>query len=83
MSAVGKILYTLVMNYSVHISVLLTHLHLSIPVNLHKVAKYFTSVEIAYEDVPVVLYADASSMHFTVQCFAEVRTEIHLNPRKY
>ena len=83
LSAISKKFDTLVVNYSVCISVLLTHLHLSIPVNRHEVAKYFTSVEIADVDVSVVLYPDASSMHFTVQCFAEVGTEVRLNPREH
>ena len=83
LSAISKKFDTLVVNHSVCISVLLTHLHLSIPVNWHEVAKYFTSVEIADVDVSVVLYPNASSMHFTVQCFAEVGTEVRLNPREH
>lgn len=59
---------------------LLAYLNLTVPVYLHKIAKNFTSIEIADVDVAVILNADASSVHLSVQSFAKVGTEVNFNP---
>ena len=66
------ILDALVVNHSICVSVLLSYLNLTIPVDLYEIAKYFTSIEIADVDVAVVLNTDSSSVHFAVQCFTKV-----------